>query len=81
MELSSTRSDIFGFRHSTVGMLCGAAGSLAGAALMVGVPHPAVVSVAGSVLLALFGVDTCTPRGEARVAPPTSDTLAKHLRR
>lgn len=58
MELNSTRSDIFGFRHSTVGMLCGAAGSLAGAALMAGVPHPAVVSVAGSVLLALFGVDT-----------------------
>lgn len=70
MKLDSTRSDIFGFRHSTVGMLCGAAGSLAGAALMAGVPHPAVVSVAGSVLLALFGVDTVYatwrgPRGTA----------------
>lgn len=81
MELSSTRSDIFGFRHSTVGMLCGAAGSLAGAALMAGVPHPAVVSVAGSVLLALSAWTPCTPRGEARVPPPSSHSLAKHFRR
>lgn len=71
MNLNATRSDIFGFRHNTIGMLCGAAGSLAGAALMAGVPHPAVVSVAGTVLLALFGVDTvyATWRG----SPSTAD--------
>lgn len=91
MELNSTRSDIFGFRHSTVGMLCGAAGSLAGAALVIGVPHPTVVSVAGSVLLALFGVDTVYatwrgPRGtpdqrhSGETPPALNQTLAINRR-
>ena len=58
MKLKIARSDVLGLRHCTLGMLCGAAGLLAGAALLAGVPHPGAVSVAGSVLLALFGVDT-----------------------
>lgn len=58
MKLNTTRRDVLGLRHSTLGMLGGAAGLLAGAALLVGVPHSGAVSVAGSLLLALFGVDT-----------------------
>lgn len=75
-KLRSTRTDFLGFRHSLLGMLCGAAGLLAAAALLFKPPHATLVSLAGTVLLPLFGVDTVhasltRPRGTDERPAPT----------